>query len=167
MEENNIFWFDNISTKNIESRDFILFKSFRDAVRLLYELYKTDDISQWKYGKLHTLILKHPLSANSMLDKSLSIGPMECSGNNTTINCASYCIFKPFDVNVGSSARFIADMSSNFVYTIIPGGSSGNISDMNYGSQVQLWLNGGYMALPIDKTVSPGFVIKTDLVPEN
>lgn len=163
MEDNNIYWFDNLATSRRETRDYIIFKSFRDAMSVLVELFENENIETWQYGKMHTLTLKHPMSASPLLDKSLSIGPLECSGSNTTINCNAYDIFEPFEVKVGASARFIADMSANEVYTIIPGGSSGSISDRNYGDQVQLWLNGGYIKLTAGRNPGSGFTLMTEI----
>ncbi len=163
MDENNIYWFDDIGTSRTETRDYMLFRSFKDAVRALIVLYDTKDMARWEYGRMHTLLLKHPLSDNPLLDKSLSIGPLETGGNNTTINCTAYNIFAPFDVTVGASARFIADMASGYVYTIVPGGSSGIVTDMNYGDQVQLWLNGGYIALPTGPEPDPSFSLSIEI----
>lgn len=163
IEQYDLHWFDDINSKGYETRNDVIIKSFKQAVAKLDSIFKTSDVDKWEWGKIHKVTLEHILSRNKTLEPALNLGPFGMSGNNTTIYCSSWDYYKPFDVSVGSSMRFIADMQDSVVYTNIPGGTSGEVLSANYSDQVQLWLNGGYIALPVSKTPGKGFRLMTTI----
>jgi penicillin G amidase len=165
ISQDNSIWFDDVFTKQFENKEWIINRSFRDAVKMLTELYNDENTSTWKYGKIHTLTLKHPLSEVKFLKPTVTIGPLEIGGNLTTINNTEWRIYKPFDMVLGASMRFIADMGDTLVYTILPGGSSGDPLSPNYADQTQLWLNGGYIEIPISRAPGKKFQLSTLLIP--
>jgi acyl-homoserine lactone acylase PvdQ len=56
-------------------------------------------------------------------------------------------------------------MSDSLVYMILPGGTSGDPMSSNYGDQVQLWLNGGYLKLNMNKIPTNDFELRTKFIP--
>jgi penicillin amidase len=142
---NNKFWFDNKNTDEIEDCDIIVIKSFSESIKFLRGFYGTDDISDWKYGDLHTLELRHILSENEFLEPIVTSKLYQIGGNNTTINNTEYHFFNPYKVVVGASMRFIADMETDYVLMSMPGGNSGDPISPQYADQIRLWLNGGYI----------------------
>jgi len=151
MSDTTNIFFDNISTNQVENKEEIIIKSFKDAISQLQKLFSTDDVSQWKYGKWHKLKLEHPFSTIKFLDPSFSLDEVPIGGNNSTINYSGSKLFSPEKVEVGPSARFIADLSDSVVYMILPGGNSGQNVSQNYSDQFQLWQSGGYISIPLSK----------------
>lgn len=134
-------WFDNPKTDYQEKRDYILVKSFKQAVSE-FEFGKNA-----KYGKKYLFKIDHPMHEYNMLDYSTSAGKFEAKGDFSTISTFSTNGESKFDFanNVGPVARFIADISDSVVYISMPGGISGDLMSANYNDQSQLWYNGGYM----------------------
>lgn len=150
-------WFDDLRTNQKEYKNFILLKSFREAINSLKKKYDNADVSKWLYGDLHQITFNHPLSSNKFLEPSVNLGPFRIGGNGTTINNTNYNINKTYDVTKYASMRFVTDMDENFVYTCLPGGQSGDPQSPNYRDQVQLWLNGGFIQLTSGHQPGLGF----------
>ena len=163
LEEQNSAWFDNVNTKEIETRDDIIRKSLTDA---LDELEKTvsKDVTDWQWGSLHTVTFKHAFSGVSwILDEVINIGPYEISGDGTTIFNTEYPFYesiekyplfrhKPFECELGPSMRFIYDFAKpDEFYLILTTGQSGNIFSDHYKDQTELFLSGKYMKLKTDE----------------
>ncbi|MBM2814498.1 MAG: Penicillin amidase [Ignavibacteria bacterium] len=157
MKSDSSEWFDDVRTKEIENKETIVSKSFRQAVTKLDSIYGNPDVNTWSYGKIHKLTLKHIFGSEKFLEPSLTVGPYEIGGNNTTINNTDWKIYKPFDVFVGASMRFITDMSDTLVFMSLPGGASGDPLSPNFSDQLFLWLNGGYLRLSTKSKPEAGF----------
>lgn len=159
-------WFDNVSTKERETRSFILLKSFKDAVDVLSETFTSMNPSEWSYGEKHLIELSHPLGKNQFLKPALVQGNFPTGGDNTTIHNTEYKYLNSFNVSLGASMRFITEMNDTLVYTSIMGGASGENLSPNYSDQVQLWLNGGYVKLTISPIPSEGFTLRIKMKPK-
>ncbi|MBI5323935.1 MAG: penicillin acylase family protein [Ignavibacteriae bacterium] len=159
-------WFDNAKTPYFEDKYYIVQKSFKDAVNDLKSLYDSEDINLWKFGKNNVIELKHILSDNEFIKPAIDLGKFESNGSNSTINTMDWNMSEPYKIVSGPSMRLIADMGDTVVYTSIAGGISGDPFSDNYSNQVQLWLNGGYVTLPV--SIEPGisFKLKNLLIPK-
>jgi acyl-homoserine lactone acylase PvdQ len=87
------------------------------------------------------------------------------NGNVNTVNHACWDFNEPFKVKSGAVARFISDLNEDEVYTIIPGGSSGDALNVNYSNQFQLYLSGGYIKLYTNKKPHSSFKHSVTLRP--
>jgi penicillin amidase len=101
--------------------------------------------------------LRHSITGFDFLRPAIEIGPFPIGGNNTTINNTEYRIGKSYEVTVGATERFVADMDDSLVHVSIPGGASSEPLSANYSDQVQLWLNGGYVALSMSEKPNEKF----------
>jgi penicillin amidase len=144
--KNDSLWFDDVKTSAVESRDEIIRKSFVEGINHLRELLG-DDMSEWRWGKIHRLKLIHPLGLKSPFDKVFNLGPFEVGGAGTTVNNAGFSMLKPFDCVLGPSMRQVVDFSENFLYSVIPAGPSGQIMSKFYDSQTKIYLNGEYLKI--------------------
>ncbi len=151
-------WFDNVKTQGYEDKDYIIQKSFREAIEDLKFIYNSEDINLWKYGSNNKIKLEHILSYNNLIKSAINLEPFESGGSNMTINTMEWDLSEPYKIVSGPCMRFIADMGDTVVYTSIAGGISGDPFSDQYSNQVQLWLNGGYIALPVSK--EPGYSFK-------
>jgi len=159
-------WFDLDSSAAGRMRDRAIVQAFSDAVE--YGRTHLDrDPRKWRWGSLHELVLAHPLATipayRSLLERRLtSIG-----GDATTIANGLWRIQKPFTLAVGASTRFVARMRDSVVYTVLPGGVSGNPLSNNFADQLTLWANGGLLALPIAPVPPSSWTKATTLIPRH
>ena len=104
-----------------------------------------DDPSGWKWGRLRTLILRHPLGRQGgILGSIFNLGPVPCGGDTDTINQASAMPLYPLAPTENiASLRVVIDVGnwSNSRY-VLPGGQSGNPLSPHYGDMFPLWQKG-------------------------
>lgn len=156
--------FDDISTAKTESKNEIIRKSFADALTFLEENLGKD-LTNWQWGRLHTVTFKHAFSGNfSLLDKYINIGPYEIGGDGTTINNTEYPFSESIDKYpmfshsefeniLGPSMRYIYDFAKpDQYYLILTTGQSGNVMSDNYRDQTPYWLQGKYMLIKTDES---------------
>jgi penicillin amidase len=151
------YWFDDKHTNGIETREDMLRRSFSEAIKLLQTHFNTDDISKWEYGAMHQLTLPHVLGEQPTLQKTVNLGPYPVGGASTTINAAEWKFTEPFKPVIGASMRLVCDMSEPVVRMILPGGQSGQALTRGYSDQMQLWLLGGLLAVPMAREPSAVF----------
>jgi penicillin amidase len=151
LRENNSWMFDIQGTGGKPENKFeIIRKSFREAIESLNKKFQSPDFNKWIWGEVHKVTMKHPLGVVPALSPILNIGPYEIGGNGTTIANAEYNFYSAlnttdFDVYLGASMRFIADMSdSKSYYSVLPTGESGQPQQPYYSDQARLWVNGEY-----------------------
>jgi penicillin amidase len=140
-------WFDDISTpERKETISEAIICSFRSAVSDLTQQMGTDP-QTWEWGKIHHLVLAHPLGTVKILDRifNLNRGPFSVGGSFHTVSPYSYDPNKPFESNHGSSHRHIYDVADwDHSYTVIPTGNSGIPASRHYCDQTEMYLNGKY-----------------------
>jgi penicillin G amidase len=147
-------WWDNLATKNKkETQQEIINLSFRQTI-LSLEKQLGKNISNWKWGKVHTLEHKHPLGQVAILSKLFNVGTFEVSGSNEVINnmIFSYSDAEKSTVNAGPSTRRIIDFSDieNSV-SILPTGNSGNPMSKHYNDQAEMYNLGKFRKMKMNK----------------
>ena len=107
--------------------------------------------SQWRWGRLHTVTFRHPLSDGGALSKMFDVGPFESSGSTGTVRATGYNFGKLFEVGSLSTYRMVVDMSNpaQSVATAA-GGQSGHPLSPNYRTQSELWAADEYHPLLMD-----------------
>ncbi len=108
--------------------------------------------SQWRWGRLHTVTFRHPLSDGGALSKIFDVGPFESSGSAGTVRATGYNFGNPFEVTALSTYRMVVDMAypSKSMATAA-GGQSGHPSSPNYRTQSELWAADAYHPLLMDR----------------
>lgn len=150
-------WFDNVNTKEREYLDYIVIVSLKNTVTELQKLFNTSNINKWSYGKQHIINFSHTYNLFPFLDNATNIGTFELNGGISTLNYAEWSLNQSFNVVTGTSMRFIADLQNDVIYTIIPGGISGDPISETYSNQIQLWQIGAYIKLPVNEVPSNNF----------
>lgn len=140
-------WYDDVSTANkTENFDEIVGCAFTKAVAdLKSKLGDNPDV--WEWGKLHRLVLAHPLATVKVLNGvfDLSRGPFPLGGSFHTVSPFGYDSNKPFDAIHGASHRHIFDLSNwDNSFTVIPTGNSGIPASPHYCDQTTFYVNGKY-----------------------
>ena len=140
-------WFDNIATPGkTETIDDAIVCSFGNAISAIGKQMGTNPQS-WEWGKIHHLVLAHPLASVKILDKifDLNRGPFEVGGSFHTVSPYSYDPNMPFQASSGSSHRHIFDVADwDNSFTVIPTGNSGIPASRHYCDQTEMYLNGQY-----------------------
>jgi penicillin amidase len=131
-------------------RSVLVETSLRQALEELKNQFGTD-ANKWHWGKLHSLLLRHPFGQKKWLAPLFSIGPFPSPGSGTTINMGFYRHSDPYKQTVGPSLRMIIDVGnweqSGF---ILPSGQSGHPSSPYYKDQTELWRRGERVQLAYD-----------------
>jgi penicillin amidase len=109
------------------------------------------DRTQWTWGRLHTLPLRHVLSGRGDLGQLLDHGGLAVTGNATTV-----CNTTPgaaFEARLGGAYRMIADLNAEppTLLAIDAQGQSGHPGSPYYGQQLKAWLEGQYHELRLDR----------------
>lgn len=154
----------NYRNSNINSINDLFIYAFRNTVTKLRNDFGTENLTEWRYSDKHFIELKHPIAKDKFLNPSFTMERFKIGGNGSTINNTEYNYSAPYKAVVGASCRFISDMSEGYVYTSIPGGVSGQIYSSNYSDQMQLWMFGGYIKLPVSRTPNIDFVKTVKIV---
>lgn len=157
LTDSNSVFFDDVRTPAVEDKAEIIFRSFKRTVAELTKITQSSNPESWPYGTWHKVELEHPFARIGMLRNSFVLGPEPMGGNNSTLNYTGGHLFNPGRVVVGASARFIADMGDTLVWFILPGGNSGQNLSSNFSDQFGLWLNGGYISVPVAPQPSARF----------
>lgn len=145
IHDDNCFLWDDISTQEKETRSDIVFRSFQESVKMLHKKLGKD-ISQWKWGQIHTLEFHHPLGYIPILRKIFNVGPFPCPGACNVINNMLY--FESgykYEVIAGPSTRRLIDfVQPDRVLEVLPTGNSGIPHSRWYRDQVEMFMRGGY-----------------------
>jgi penicillin amidase len=156
LKEESSWLYDLSGTTRTEKREFIIKKSFRDAIDNLSKIFGTQDNTKWTWNELHKIEIRHPLGVVPALSPVLNVGPYDLGGCGTTIAYSGYSIFKAYKNNdfnsfVGQSCKFVIDLSNTSLhYSVIPTGQSGQPLHYNYKDQTRLWLSGQYKTVVSD-----------------
>ncbi len=144
-------WLDRIETPREEELPDILRAAFRKAVDRVSTRWGPEPKS-WIWGDVHTLTLPHPLGVTTrLLGWYFNLGPFPVPGSNATVRKMEYRS-DDFRVVSGASVRHITDFSKPArIQSAIPGGQSGIPASPHYDDLPDLWLNGRYHPIPMNR----------------
>jgi penicillin amidase len=125
-------------------------------------------MDMWKWGDVHTLTLRHPLSGIGELTALLDRGGIPVPGSYVTVcNTGSDAGHAAI---TGAVFRLVADMSSQppGLYTVIAAGASGDPGSDHYCDQLPQWRAGQHHWIPLDRdAASVSAVGVLNLVPRD
>ena len=154
IAKNTSIWWDNTSTETTkENRTAIFSKSFHEAISELEDQLGSD-VSSWNWKKVHTVEHKHLLGEVAALRDYLNVGPFETNGTNEVVNNQLFDLNGSgiYKVKGGPSTRRIIDFSDiENSLGIIPTGQSGNPLSKYYKDQSQLYLEGKFVPMMLNK----------------
>jgi penicillin G amidase len=154
LANKNSVWWDNSKTKDKkETRKEILTKSFKETVAEL-EKQLGKGISKWTWNKVHTLEHAHPIGKIELLAPFFNVGKFEVAGSNEVINNLMFGFPSNgiCEVKAGPSTRRIIDFSDveNSV-SILPTGNSGNPMSKHYNDQAEMYNQGKFRKMKMNK----------------
>ncbi len=125
-------------------RDPLMRKAVTQAAR------NVEDSPTW--GSLHNLKIAHLLSQAPLVGSRFVLDRVPIGGSRETLwKTAHGLIDGPHDARYGAQSRHISDLGDrNANFFVLLGGQDGWLGSANYADQVPLWLEGGYLTLPLD-----------------
>ncbi len=154
LKNDTSVWWDDVTTDDIkESKADIMKKSFVEAISSL-ETQLGDNISNWKWGAVHTLEHGHALAAVETLRPYFNVGPFKTGGTEEVIDNKAFDFNDSglYDVKAGPSTRRIIDFSDveNSI-SILPTGQSGNPFSEHYDDQAEMYSKGEFRKMKMNK----------------
>ncbi len=152
MKQDQSLWFPQ---HPLGSKERLIQHSFRKAIDGLQQKLGRD-ISEWRWGRVHQLYLKHALGEVWVLDRIFNVGPYPVAGSVFTVNVAGYRFADPFGVVLGASMRFVVDWGQPEVYySMLPGGNSGHPFSRFYANRIEQWIRGEMEKVSMNRTWKP------------
>lgn len=147
-------WWDNKNTKDKkETRTQILNQSFKEAISFLQNQLG-NEVTAWNWSRVHTLEHQHPLGKVNALRRYFNVGPFEVDGTNEVINNLLFPMTDDgvYAVTAGPSTRRIIDFSDveNSV-SVLPTGQSGILTSKHYDDQAELFAQGKFRKMKMNK----------------
>lgn len=141
-------WWNNVDTPEQESRAVTVHKAWTDTLQHLTTLYGTT-LTDWTWGKTHTLTHQHALGRGNALGLLLNTGPYPVPGGRETPNNLSHRMGPaPWQVSYGPSTRRIVDFADpEGAVGISPLGQSGVLFDRHYADQAERFVKGDYVPM--------------------
>jgi penicillin amidase len=140
------------------SRDTLLLTALSAAVAELTQRYGSD-MSGWNWGRYHTVLLRHPMSAalNAETRARFEVGPWPRGGDATTPGATG----GGANQTSGASFRYIVEAGDwdGAVGTNTPG-QSGDVDSPHYRDLFELWKNDRYFAVKYSRTAVEGVAEK-------
>ncbi|VXB40743.1 Acyl-homoserine lactone acylase QuiP [Flavobacterium sp. 9R] len=150
----NSIWWDDTTTKGTEeTQAFIFKKSYKEAIAAL-EKQLGNTVASWTWNKVHTVEHQHPLGKVSALKPIFNVGPFEIAGTNEVINNLMFGLNASgnYKVTGGPSTRRVIDFSDvENSWSIIPTGQSGNPMSAHYADQTQMYNEGKFRKMKMNK----------------
>ena len=147
-------WWDDTNTEDIvEIQKNIITTSLVEALESLTEDFG-EDSSKWTWDRVHTLEHGHPIGQVAALRSFFNVGPFPVRGSREVINNMSFTYVPEGFYNVGSgpSTRRIIDFSDlENGLSILPTGQSGNPFSPHYDDQAELFINGQFRKMMMNK----------------
>lgn len=149
-------WWDDVETRDHkEDMSEIVNRSFEAAVTSLKTDFGTN-IKDWQWKNVHTLEHSHPIGQIAALRSFFNVGPFAVEGSREVINNMAF----PYDdtglykTSSGPSTRRIIDFSDieNSI-SILPTGQSGNPFSKHYQDQAQMYIDGKFRKMLMNKDV--------------
>lgn len=147
VSSQNSVWWDDLSTKDHrESRYEIVKKGLEETERFL-SAQLGNDITQWKWSKVHTIEHVHPIGRKKPFDKLFNVGPFHHSSGNDVPNKMMYAVDGTgiYKTTSSPAMRIVLDFADvEASESVLPTGQSGNVMSDHYDDQTQLFLDGNY-----------------------
>ena len=154
INKDESIWWDVVTTEDtIETKKNILSKSLSEAVSSL-EKQLGFDINGWNWGKVHTLEHGHPLGTVDALKGYFNVGPFPINGAREVLNNQAFTYNNTgiYNVTSGPSTRRIIDFSDiENSMSILPTGQSGNPFSEHYKDQAEMYNNGEFRKMKLNK----------------
>ena len=145
LEDPNNAWWDDVRTPDVhETRDDILVRAFRKAVRTGIEELG-EKLEKWEWGAVHQTEFRNATLGESgigFIENIFNRGPFSVPGGSTTVFQTNWLRDEPFKVYWSAASREIIDMGdlSSGLMMLAPG-QSGHAKHRHYDDFIDPWRN--------------------------
>lgn len=125
--------------------------ALRTAGEMLADASGPDQL-QWAWGTVRPVTLVHPMGLRRPFDRVWNIGPLPHGGDANTVNPGPVNAADPFgnpDFAIASGRMAVEVGAWDQARFCLPGGQSGNPFSPHYADQVELWLQGDALVVPM------------------
>ncbi len=155
MNNSASVWWDDISTiDSTETQSDIVQKSFDQAIESLEKDFGPD-FNAWTWDKVHSVEHEHPIGQVAVLRSFFNVGPFPINGSKEVINNLGFG-YNPsgfYKVGSGPSTRRVIDFSDiENSMSILPTGQSGNPFSRHYEDQAEMFVNGEFRKMMMNKS---------------
>nr|WP_233257177.1 penicillin acylase family protein [Promicromonospora sp. AC04] len=158
---NDAFWDDKSTVAVVESRDQVLTEALVSARQdLTVELGK--DTSDWEWGTLHQLKLKHLVLGGDGIPAPIAAymnpAPVKVGGGPSIVNATAWdAASGSFDVTGGPSMRMVVDLADLDASTwVVVTGASAHPASEHYDDQLDAWVKGETFPWPFSTEAVDG-----------
>jgi penicillin G amidase len=110
-----------------------------------------DDVSRWRWDRLQSMRMHHPLSRNDAARRVFDPPVIPCDGGSGVVhNRAARETPTGLEVTGGPSYRLVADLSTPHAMGCLLSGQSGQPGHRHYADQLALWPSGQWHPLCMD-----------------
>ncbi len=101
-------FFDDIRTPQKETIGDIAMRAFRETCSMLEDIFGTENVEKWKWGKIHKIQFEHVLGKSALFRPLVNYGPFPFDGDGET-NCRAKFleVAPPFIADLASAPRII------------------------------------------------------------
>ena len=151
LADANSPWWNSAAKPGAVNRFEVIRIAWANTIHHLSKLYGST-LTDWTWGKTHTLTLQHPLGSLPGLDRVFNVGPFPVPGGRETPNNFSEQVGPaPWKVSFGPSTRRIIDFGNPATAQgISPSGQSGVPWDRHYSDESENFVNGLYAPMRLD-----------------
>ncbi|MFY7672050.1 penicillin acylase family protein [Tenacibaculum sp. MEBiC06402] len=147
-------WWDDVTTKTIETRNDIINATFKNAVSFLQNQLG-DNVSDWTWDRVLSVEHEHAIGkAGGVLRKLFNVGPFKTVGGNEVLNNQIFDLDSTgyYKVKSGPSTRRVIDFSDieNSI-AVLPTGQSGNVFSPYYKNQATKYVNGEFVKMKLNQ----------------
>jgi penicillin amidase len=147
-------WWDDVTTKTIETRNDIINGTFKNAVSFLQNQLG-DNVSDWTWDRVLSVEHEHAIGkAGGVLRKLFNVGPFKTVGGNEVLNNQIFDLDSTgyYKVKSGPSTRRVIDFSDieNSV-AVLPTGQSGNVFSPYYKNLATKYVNGEFVKMKLNQ----------------
>ncbi|MDF4223055.1 penicillin acylase family protein [Maribacter sp. M208] len=147
-------WLDNVNTAGIqEDIAAIVNTSFMDAIISLEKDFGKN-MNYWRWERVHSIEHPHPIGQIAALRSFFNVGPFPVNGTREVINNLAFSYDKTgfYKTTSGPSTRRLVDFSDveNSI-SILPTGQSGNPFSKHYRNQAEMYVNGEFRKMMMNK----------------
>ena len=138
-------WWDDPSTPGVQTRDQVVGTSLDAAYQDLVSRLG-DDPAAWRWGALHTLLLRNQTLGDSgiaPIEMLFNRGPIDVAGGSGIVLATGWTPAEGFEVDWVPSMRQVIDLADFNASTWVNlTGNSGHAFNPNYEDQVTAWQTG-------------------------
>ncbi|WP_339784636.1 MAG: penicillin acylase family protein [Imperialibacter sp.] len=146
-------WWYNADKKTVEPRQDVIYGALISAVASLEDDLGRN-VDKWRWENIHTLTHNHALGVVPLLGKVLNVGDFHVSSGEEVINNWGYPVTSEnkYRVSFGPSTRRVVDFSDiENSESILPTGQSGVFHSRHYDDQAQMYVEGKFRKMAINK----------------